>query len=59
MIFDDLFDHFKQTIDDIKLSVYQNMMKFPGNLCEDCFRMKCVDECVCDCHGIKYLTVKE
>ena len=28
----------------------QNMMKLPRNLCADCFRMKCVEECVCDCH---------
>jgi len=29
----------------------RNMMHGSHELCEDCFRMKCVDECICDCHG--------
>ncbi len=29
----------------------RNMMNAPHKLCEDCFRMKCDNGCVCDCHG--------
>ena len=35
-------------------NLIQNMMSLPRKLCADCFRMKCVEGCVCDCHGTQY-----